>query len=256
MKREGLALGSAIQFLTRLPIPDPGWEEGRLDRAAKWFPLVGALVGVLSGGVAAALLAVGLAPLIALLAGLLAAVLLTGALHEDGLADTADGLGGGRDRAHRLAIMKDSSIGTYGAIALIFAFGFRFALYGTALADPLLLLALFIAAHCAGRAGMLGIVWSLDYARAEAEAKVPPLTGDMTLGSAAIAGGTVALSVIPLMIFVGTAAILTAIALVFLTTLALRALCRRKLGGWTGDTAGAAQMIGEIMFLIGITAWI
>lgn len=255
MKREGLALASAVQFLTRLPVPDPGWEDGRLDRAAKWFPLVGTLVGVLAGAKVAVLLAIGVAPPIAVLAGLLAAVLATGALHEDGLADTADGLGGGRDREHRLTIMKDSRIGAYAAIALIFAFGFRYLGYGAGALTPWHALALFAAAHCVGRAGMVGIVWSLDYARAAAEAKVPPLTGATTMGGVGVAGASVVLSLVPAILIFGAAPVAIGLALAGIATLALRALYRRKLGGWTGDTAGATQVIAEIAFVIGAAAW-
>ena len=255
MKREWLAFLSAVQFLTRLPVPDPGWEEGRLDRAVKWFPMVGVLVGALC---AAAMLLAALiapAPLIILIAiGL--SVLATGALHEDGIADTADGLGGGRDKAHRLKIMKDSSIGTYGALALIFAFAFRFALYSELAPELTIFAVCLIAAHAFSRLAMAGIVWSLPYARDEATAKIAPLSGEATTSDRAIAAGTVLIVLIPMASIVGLGASAAAVILVALTLLGLRALYARKLGGWTGDTAGATQVIAETTFLLGVTAWI
>jgi len=259
MKNEWLAFLSAIQFLTRLPIPDPGWEEGRLDRAAKWFPLVGALIGLICGLVAVAAFALNLSASVSILIGIMVGVLVTGALHEDGLADTADGLGGGRDRAHRLIIMKDSSIGSYAAIALILAFGFRFLLYfpDVAMIDGWVIVLLFIAAHCVGRAGMLGIVWSLNYVRDEEAAKVSPLSAPTTLHGVGIAAATVLAALLPLNLYAGAlTGIGIGVLMAGLAVVALRTLYLRKLGGWTGDTAGATQIIGEIAFLTGMAAWI
>lgn len=261
MKGEWRAFLSAVQFLTRLPVPDPGWEEGRLDRAAKWFPAVGGLVGGIGALALLAAVALGQPAVVPILLSLLVIVLATGALHEDGLADTADGLGGGRDTAHRLAIMKDSSIGTYGAIALIFAFALRFWLYaetpmsqGASLSGTIA--AAFIGAHCVSRAGMLSIVWSLPYVRDEGSAKVAPLSAPATRAGLAIAAMTVLIACLPLAFAISVIALLTGLACAAAAMLALRALYRRKLGGWTGDAAGATQVICEIAFLIGVAAWI
>ena len=254
MKREWLVFLSAVQFLTRLPLPDPGWEDGRLDRAVKWFPLVGVVVGAVAA-VATVLAALVLpVPLIVLIA-MGVAVLVTGALHEDGLADTADGLGGGRDIPHRLKIMKDSSIGTYGALALIFAFGFRYAFYSEIAPDLIVFTACLFAAHTFSRLAMTGLVWSLPYARDEATAKVAPLSGDATLRDRIVAALTGVVVLVPTVVVVGTGPIALGIALTVATFFGLRALYARKLRGWTGDTAGATQVITEIAFLLGVVAW-
>ena len=109
----------ALQFLTRIRIKriEP-FPEDWLPRCAKYMPLVGALVGGATGVVIAVAAAVFPAP-VPIVIGLIASVLLTGALHEDGLADTADALGGGADRERCLQIMKDSRIGTYGVLAIV-----------------------------------------------------------------------------------------------------------------------------------------
>src|ERR1700693_5396426 len=116
MQRQLALMLCGVQFLTRLPVPaQPDFQLDWINRSARYFPLIGQFVGLLSAAVL--VLAAKFWPSwTAALIAILAATLITGALHEDGLADTADGLGGGRDAAHRLAIMKDSAIGTYGVL--------------------------------------------------------------------------------------------------------------------------------------------
>jgi len=115
----------ALQFLTRIPVRSfDGFEPQWLDRSAKYFPLIGALVGGIAAVVMLATSLVMPQPL-PMLIGLAAGILLTGAFHEDGLADTADGLFGGLTRERRLEIMKDSRIGTYGVLALMIALGLK-----------------------------------------------------------------------------------------------------------------------------------
>jgi len=110
---------AAIGLLSRLPVPvDTDLATRRGARAAWAYPLAGLVVGALAGLVAQVALWLGLPPSIAALLALAAMIAITGALHEDGLADSADGLWGGWDRARRLEIMKDSRIGTYGVLAL------------------------------------------------------------------------------------------------------------------------------------------
>ncbi|MEM0944986.1 MAG: adenosylcobinamide-GDP ribazoletransferase, partial [Pseudomonadota bacterium] len=122
MSRQLLLLATAVQFLTRLPVPAPGWEEDRLARAMRWFGAVGLLVGALTGALWWAASVALPAPVAAGLA-IAGGIWLTGALHEDGAADTADALGGHASRERALEIMRDSRIGTYGAAALILSVG-------------------------------------------------------------------------------------------------------------------------------------
>src|ERR1700738_1207448 len=116
----------ATALLTRVPMPHPdGAMPAGLARAPRAFPLVGAMVGLVVGLVDLSLLAIGIPALAAAALALGASAALTGALHEDGLADVGDGFGGGRDRAAKLSIMRDSRLGTYGAIVLLVGFSAR-----------------------------------------------------------------------------------------------------------------------------------
>src|SRR6185437_400882 len=116
-------LGLAVALLTRIPVPQPAdVTPERMARAQRAFPLVGAMVGLAVGLVDRCLLAIGIPELAAAAVAIGAGALLTGALHEDGLADVGDGFGGGRDREKKLAIMRDSRIGAYGVLVLLISF--------------------------------------------------------------------------------------------------------------------------------------
>lgn len=259
MKQEWLAFLSAVQFLTRLPVPDPGWEDGRLDRAAKWFPLVGALVGLICGIVLFVIVSLVFRGLPHLEMAVLFGVLITGALHEDGLADTADGFFGGQSPEKRLTIMRDSRIGTYGAIALVFAILLRISLY-TEFFSPLIsnashtttMVAAFIAAHAISRCLILWHVSALRYARA---GEAAPLSA-LSAGSAATAAITTLILCLPLTLIVSFGAVAMGLLIATASALAFTKMAKSRVGGWTGDTAGATQVISEIAFMIGFSAWI
>ncbi len=259
MKREWLAFLSAVQFLTRLPVPDPSWEAGRLDRAAKWFPLVGALVGLCSGMFLFGVISLAFRGLPVLELTVLFGVLITGALHEDGLADTADGFYGGRTTEKRLSIMRDSRIGTYGVIALVFALLLRISLY-EGYFSPLIssasyaatMVATFMAAQTVSRALILVHVSALPYAR---EGATPPLSG-ATKGGIITCAVTTLIVCIPVAKFISFGAVVAGMAVATASALAFTRLSRKRIGGWTGDTAGSTQVISELSFMIGFSAWI
>ncbi|MEM7499203.1 MAG: adenosylcobinamide-GDP ribazoletransferase [Pseudomonadota bacterium] len=250
--REGARFGAAAAFLTRLPLPDTGWEEGRLRYALTWFPLVGLLVG-LALGLALTLLA-------ALLPGALAAGLtvaaglwLTGALHEDGLADLADGIGGaGTSRERALEIMRDSRLGTYGAAALVVALGLRWSAY-TALAvlEPEAVVAVMGAAGLLSRAAMLPLA-RLRAARAKGLGRrlvLPP--GADPRGREALALTFAAILTLGLLLpFEAPANAVAAILGAVLATIVVARLALRRLGGVTGDVFGAAAVAAEIAVLV------
>jgi adenosylcobinamide-GDP ribazoletransferase len=123
-------IAAAFQFLTRLPLPRLEYESDALSRSAKFFPLVGVAIGLLMV-VVFGLLTPHLPVMIAALLAVLASILATGALHEDGFADAADAFGGGWNRDQVLAIMKDSRIGTYGALAVVSSLSLRTLLFGS-----------------------------------------------------------------------------------------------------------------------------
>lgn len=240
--REAALYLSAQQFLTRLPSPVwVGWDQDRLARAAKWFPIVGLMLGCLVGLVwwsAAQVLPTTIAAGLAL--GLL--FVLTGGLHEDGLADCCDGLGGGATRERALEIMRDSRIGTYGGLGLILSVGLRWAALSSLL--PWQGFAALIIALAAGRAAMTMMLWSGTYARTDgaATSAAGGVTGREAVFSmfAAIVIGVVCGGMIG-----GVAVLMTFV----LAQLWLQRLTTR-LGGYTGDGLGAAEQIGQIAVLI------
>lgn len=237
----------AATFLTRLKLPDPGYVEGGLARAMRAFPLVGAGIGLAGGTVFWACFFVLPAPLAALLA-LLAMVALTGALHEDGLADTCDGLGARGGIERRLEVMRDSRTGAYGVLALVFSIGLRgFAL--AAAPTGLQGLGALVAACALSRALVPAVMQVMPPARPDGlgasagtpDASVAALAGVLGLMLAVAGLGLAAPSAI-------VAALAGAIAVVF--------IARRALGGYTGDVLGAVVQVAEAAILIAAAgAW-
>lgn len=234
---------AAIQFLTRLPIPEnSGFEPIWLERGVKYFPLVGAVVGSLCAAallLGSSLWSGALPALLAVAAG----ILVTGGLHEDGFADFFDALGG-NTREMRLAIMKDSRLGTYGALAL----GIGLAIKVLALAALPLALAVpaLIAAFAGGRFAAVAILVFLPYAGETSAAKIKPLGNGVTVAGRAIATGFGLFPLALLPIPFG----LTAYAGGFAASFLIAWRARRLLGGYTGDVLGAAVMSFEIAFLL------
>jgi adenosylcobinamide-GDP ribazoletransferase len=240
----------ALQFLTRLRITrlDP-FPDDWLPRSAKYMPLVGALVGAVVGAIMLASAAIFPAPL-PIVIGLSASILLTGALHEDGLADTVDAFGGGANRERCLEIMKDSRIGTYGVLALIAVL----ALKGTSLAatGPLTLVGALIAAYAGGRLAAVLALAILPYA-GDDNAKVSRTPSPMTTGELAVA--------VTLAVIVGLLSLDFAVfAVATITALAAAAvvawIARQKIGGYTGDVLGAVEQVYETAFLVFAAAMI
>lgn len=238
----------SVLFSTRLVLGQGSVISGAdLARASWAFPLAGALIGLL-GAVAFWLArAAGLPPAPAAALALAATLLVTGCLHEDGLADTADGFGGGATREQKLAIMRDSRIGTYGTCALIVSFALRWSALA-AVAEPTLVMAALIAAHASARAMLPWLMWLAPPARAEglaAEAGRPPR-------ASVIAAGI--LAVIALGLGLDPTAAITAL-LLLLAGIAFAAWsCRRQIGGQTGDVLGALEQASEIIVLLAAAA--
>ncbi len=235
-------LRSALIFFTRLPIPH-GPEDGRPFGPRLWAaPVAGLVVGLLAAAVFwiadRCNLPVGVAAALALAAAMAA----TGCLHEDGLADTADGFGGGRTREHKLEIMRDSRIGTFGAAALMVSILIKWSAV-VALAAPQAVLPALIAAHVASRAVLPAFMVHTPPARPDGLSAAVGLIGNR-VSAVALVLGLVAL----LQLGIGTAII--AVILAAAVTLALRALALRQIGGQTGDTIGALQQSLETTILI------
>jgi adenosylcobinamide-GDP ribazoletransferase len=246
----------ALQFLTRLPAPRwVGFEPAWLSQATRYFALVGAGVGAF--GAALALAALQLWPP-AVAAGLSVAgtLWLSAALHEDGLADSCDALLGAAPRAQALAIMKDSRIGSYGAAALTLSLLLRVLLLAALLArDPLLAAAAWVAAHGAGRAAAVALMALLPYAGDTAHAKAAALARAPRRSDVgwALASGAALLALAGSAAAALPHAAAAALGLLLLV-LAVRGWLRRRLGGHTGDTLGAAEQLAEIAVLLAFAA--
>jgi len=225
---------AAVTFLTRIPWPH-SFDHDDFGAATPYFPIVGAIVGALGAGVF--WLATMLWPTpVAVILGVSATVLVTGALHEDALADFADGFGGGWSRDQVLAIMKDSRIGSYGVVALTLVLLAK--LSALAALTRLDVVRALIAAHTIGRWATLPLLAWLPYVRPNAPITpggVTPLR--LTVGTAlmlAIVAATLGVRAIPVVI---VAAIITALGAWYF---------RRRIGGVTGDCLGATTQCVEL----------
>lgn len=246
-------IGVAAQLLTRLPIGDAvEWTETRAGRSPRWYPLVGALVGVAVALVYVALIWM-FPPSLAALGAVGFGMLLTGCLHEDGLADLCDGLGGGATRERALEIMRDSRIGAFGALGL----GLVVAATAMVLADlpPVVAAMALIAGHAASRAAIVFVMLTSDYARADGAARhVAQDASDR--GVAQVVPISVAVALAPLALVAGLPAVFCGLVGLALGVVVIRRAFLQRLDGYTGDCLGATQQIGALGFYLGLAAWI
>jgi len=245
---------AACLFLTRLPLPWRGaWPDGLDQRALAWFPIVGGLIGAAGGLAFWGFWSLGLPAWLAACATVALLMLLTGALHEDGLADMADGFGGGRDKAAKLAIMKDSRVGTNGAAALVLSLCLRIGALA-ALGDPRTVALALIGAHAWSR-GLLPALklWQPD-ARADGLSAAQGRPNAARALVALIIGFSLGATVLGKLPGTAGAAGLLVLGLSALSVAALGLLSRRQIGGVTGDVLGAAQQAAELTFLLSLVA--
>jgi adenosylcobinamide-GDP ribazoletransferase len=234
---------AAAIFLTRLPIRFDGTMPPDLHgRALGWYPIIGALIGLCGALVYAVASAAGLTAGAAALLTLCVQIAVTGALHEDGLADIADGFGGGRDKMAKLAIMRDSRLGSYGVLSLIFSVGLRWSAL-VALADPLAVGLALMSAGALSRAAVPAVYGWLDPARSDGLAAGLGGPPGARVAMAAVLGACIAG-----LLLAGFA--LPVIAVAILAALAVGGLALRQIGGHTGDVLGACQQIVEIAALL------
>jgi len=233
----------AAMFLTRLPVRGP---QAELADAVVAFPLVGVLAGAVGGGACWLATLAGLPPLASALVALAATAILTGALHEDGLADTADGLAG-RTAEDAIRIMRDSRTGGYGVLAMIFSVGLRAAALA-AIADPLAVVLAMVAVGAVSRATMPAVMLVLPRASTTGlgAAAGKPAAADVLFG--------IALAALLALALLGPVGALAALAAAAVATLAVATLARRRLGGYTGDVLGAVQQAAEIAALLSLIA--
>lgn len=241
-----MGLIGALQFLTRIPIRTS--TAPSMSRSVPWFPVVGALVGALVGGTAAALSEV-VDPGVAAALGLAVGILVTGAFHEDGLADLADAVAGGATPTRRLEILKDPRHGTYGVVALGCSILVRWAaLAALAASGSRDVLVAAIAAHTLGRGlAVAAMGW-------QPSATTPGLGADWMRdigpwhGALGLVPGTVAT------IVAGGRWTVVVLAISAASALAIVVVARRALGGVTGDALGAVEQVAETAVLVSLSA--
>lgn len=254
LRQELAAIRAAVMFFTRLPVPSvENFDAQDLQRAAAWFPYVGWLVGLLAALVWWAAVQ-WWPPTIASGLSLAATLLLTGAFHEDGLADVCDGFGGGYTKERVLEIMTDSRIGAFGAIGVVVVMALKWQAVASL---PIGMAAVaLIAGHAISRSAAVALMAVLPYVRGEAS-KAKPMATQLSGGRlvVALAGGLLPLLLGSAGLEIQLAALATGLATVVILWVILGLWFRRRLGGYTGDCLGAAQQITELGFYLAITVW-
>lgn len=234
----------AIRFFTRLPVPRwIGHSSEALQHSTRYFPAVGLIVG----GIAAIVYAVTTffwPRTLAVVASMAATIYATGAFHEDGWSDTVDGFGGGWDKERILAIMKDSRIGSFGAVALVLLLLAKFC--ALVEIEPLLVAASLLAGHTFSRLCATTVLRSLEYVRDEGKAK--PMSTRIGPRAFAFAIGT---GLLPLLLLPLRQSI-PAVLLAVLATWWMARMFKRQVGGYTGDCLGATQQLAEVAFYAGL----
>jgi adenosylcobinamide-GDP ribazoletransferase len=240
---------TSLSFFSRLPVRGAG-ASFNLRRSAGAWPIAGLVIAIVPSALYWLFLAIGIYAFLGPLLVIAVMIAITGALHEDGLADTADGFGGGRSRERKLAIMRDSRLGTYGALALLFSVLIRAAALGSIVYPgyPAGSLALLLVAVLS-RSMALWHWNSTMPARPDGFAWAAGRPDWVSLLVGLISGGIAAIVLLVAFGVAGLIGILLAlVALGFFTS-----LCRRQIGGHTGDTIGAAQQITETLLLVGLS---
>jgi adenosylcobinamide-GDP ribazoletransferase len=237
-----------VQFCTRFPIGSSAVIDGPDVARAGWaMPIAGAIVGVVGSSIYWAAAALGLSPMSAAMLALAAMLVATGGLHADGLADTADGFGGGHSRERKLAIMRDSRIGTFGVCAVVTSLILQWSALVT-IAQPRQVAVALLAAQASARATLPAFMRFVPPARSDglaAHAGRPPWWSVATAGAIAVAA---------LLVGLGLAGAVIGLLLLLCAGLFMGWLTVNQIGGQTGDVLGALEQIGEILILLTASA--
>jgi adenosylcobinamide-GDP ribazoletransferase len=239
---------TALGYFTRVPVPRwVGFERDYLNAAARYFPLIGAMVGGV--GALVYLASMRMFPAgVSVLLSMAATLMLTGAFHEDGLADCADAFGGGYTRDDVLRIMHDSRIGAFGAIALVIALALKWQTLSAL--PPSRVAWTMVAAHAASRAFAISYLATLDYVRAEGKAKpVAQRMGVTSLAVAAVFG-------LPWLVWIDWRMACASFVVLAVLRWAIGRYLMRRIGGYTGDCLGFAQQVFELAIYLVALAWI
>ncbi len=236
LKAEIMALAHAVTFLTRIPIPAFAYNTGLQRKSVSYFPVVGLLIGLIGAGVFEMTHLIWPTS-VAIVLAMLATIICTGAFHEDGLADSADGIGGGWTVDDKLRIMKDSSIGTYGGLALILVVLLKFTALA-ALPEHTIPSALILA-HVLGRWSTLPLLRLCSYVGGGSG---NPFIGAVTRWRLL----TASLGAFLIVLFFACEFTIATLASAVIFTLISGLFFRHKIGGITGDSLGAANQLVEV----------
>jgi len=244
-------LAATMRFITRIPVPEK-WADGvefrHYGQGVRYFPVVGCVVGGLAAFVAVVASQSGGGIYVGALVYVLALAFLTGGFHLDGLADTCDGIFSARKRERMLEIMRDSRLGTHGGLALIFCILIKtFAVISLSQFPAKELFTLLLCAPVAGRAAMVLAMYKQRYARA-GEGMGNIYIGQISGYQAAI---TLLIGALIVGLFAGMRGLI-AILVTYVVVYGVASYFRRQLGGQTGDTLGASEEVGEMVFLLAL----
>ncbi len=260
MQKEWQYFLLALGFFTRIPVPSfKDFQASDLNHASKYFPLIGILIGLI-GALSFYISQQFLPQSVALIISMAATIYATGAFHEDGLADSADGLGGGWDKGKIISIMQDSRLGPYGAVALFLMLFAKFQTLNSL--NSILIAIALISGHALSRLCAVWMMQSLDYVKFSGKAK--PLATQINASSLLVANlfglfpffaAILALSVSNHSHLILFKLIIFSLIPVSLSWFWWRKKIKHWLGGYTGDCLGATQQITELAFYLGILAW-
>ncbi|MFA0964926.1 adenosylcobinamide-GDP ribazoletransferase [Roseivirga sp. BDSF3-8] len=244
MKKEIRLFFTALMFYTRIPVPAGiGHGADDLNKSTRYFPFIGWIVGGISA-LTYMLASLALPPSVAVLLSMVAGVWITGAFHEDGLADICDGFGGGWTREKILSIMKDSRLGAFGAISLVFVLALKFSLLVSMPATSIPFA--IIAGHAISRWAAVTMLYTHTYARDDQDSKAKPVAQKPDKGILIFA---TLFGLLPLILFQNPLVCL-GILPVYGMKMYLGRLYQKWIGGYTGDGLGAVQQTTEVVFYL------
>jgi len=254
MKKQRHIFFTALMFYTRIPCPkNIDHNPDYLNKASRYFPLIGWIVGAIAFGVYAAASWLWNAE-IGIIFSMIASILTTGAFHEDGFADVCDGFGGGWTKTKILTIMKDSAIGAYGAIGLVLLFMLKFFSLAALVKNESLftLFLVFITGHSLSRLAAISIVFTHEYSREDATSKSKPIAQQYSLKEVV---GALFFGLLPLLALLSNHAIIGLVVFpVFLARYFLARYFQKWIDGYTGDCLGATQQVCEVIFYLSLLA--
>ena len=246
MKRETRVFFTALMFFTRIPCPK--WvdhSEEYLNKASKYFPVIGIIIGSVSAFIYWLFQLIFPAE-IALILSMISSVIITGAFHEDGFADVCDGFGGGWTKEKILLIMKDSRLGTFGVIGLGLILLLKWSVLKYFPVNTLMIA--LVSGHAISRLNAVSLIFTDDYARDDDTSKSKPLATKMSPGELIFA---MLFGIVPLILFANVYVLLVLVPLLFVRWYFSRYF-KKWIGGYTGDCLGAVQQVSEVVFYLSL----